>query len=89
MRGSGQLPDLSGVRVFVVGLGDTAAPQVSLDTASRTALVDQWTALLSAFVLVPVYTDRGNGIVPIGLLALGLLLFTAFAPRLGEMRARS
>ena len=48
VRGSGQLPDLSGVRVFVVGLGDTAAPQVSLDTASRTALVYQWTALLSA-----------------------------------------
>ena len=53
------------------------------------AILWAWTALLSAFVLVPVYTDRGNGIVPIGLLALGLLLFTAFAPRLGEMRARS
>lgn len=44
------------------------------------AILWAWTALLSAFVLVPVYTDRGNGIVPIGLLALGLLLFTAFAP---------
>ena len=53
------------------------------------AILWAWTALLSAFVLVPVYTDRGNGIVPLGLLALGLLLFTAFAPRLGEMRARS
>ena len=53
------------------------------------AILWAWTALLSAFVLVPVYTDRGNGIVPIGLLALGLMLFTAFAPRLGEMRARS
>lgn len=48
-----------------------------------------WTALLSAFVLIPVFTDRGNGIVPLGLLALGLLLFTVFAPRLGEMRTRS
>lgn len=40
-----------------------------------------WTALLSAFVLVPVFTSRGNGIVPLGLLALALLLFTLFAPR--------
>ena len=39
-----------------------------------------WTALLCGFVLVPVYTSRGNGIVPIGLAALGLLLFTLFAP---------
>ena len=45
---SGQLPDLTGVRVFVIGLGDTAAPQEPLDTASRRALVEQWTALLSA-----------------------------------------
>lgn len=48
LRGSGQLPDLSGLRVFVVGLGDTAAPQEALDPASRTALVEQWTALLTA-----------------------------------------
>ena len=48
LRGSGQLTDLSGLRVFVVGLGDTAAPQEALDPASRTALVEQWTALLTA-----------------------------------------
>ena len=53
------------------------------------AILWAWTALLSAFVLVPVFTDRGNGIVPLGLLALGLLLFTAFAPRLGQLRART
>ncbi len=40
-----------------------------------------WTAVLSGFVLVPVFTSRGNGIVPIGLTALALLLFTLFAPR--------
>lgn len=45
---SGQLPDLSGVRVFVLGLGDTAAPQEPLDTASRGVLVEHWSALLSA-----------------------------------------
>lgn len=43
-----------------------------------------WTALLSAFVLGPVFTSRGNGIVPIGLAGLALLLFTLFAPRLGR-----
>ena len=39
-----------------------------------------WTAVLSVFVLIPVYTGRGDAIVPIGLAALGLLLFTLFAP---------
>ena len=42
-----------------------------------------WTAVLSGFVLVPAFTARGNGIVPIGLAALALLLFTLFAPRFG------
>ena len=46
-----------------------------------------WTALLCGFVLVPVYTSRGNGIVPIGLAALGLLLFTLFAPSILRRRA--
>ena len=40
-----------------------------------------WTALLSGFVLIPVFTNRGNGIVPLGILALGLALFTLLAPR--------
>ncbi len=43
-----------------------------------------WTGLLSAFVLFPVFTARGNGVVPIGLAALALFLFTMFAPRLGR-----
>ncbi len=47
-----------------------------------------WTAVLSGFVLVPVFTSRGNGIVPIGLLALALLLFTLFAPRLSRAEER-
>jgi UDP-GlcNAc:undecaprenyl-phosphate GlcNAc-1-phosphate transferase len=41
-----------------------------------------WTALLSGFVLYPTVTGRGNGIVPIGLLALGLMLFTVLHPSL-------
>ncbi len=40
-----------------------------------------WTALLSAFVLFPAYSGRGNGLVPLGALALGLALYTWFRPR--------
>src|SRR5690606_37973047 len=39
-----------------------------------------WTALLSAVVLVPVYTENGVGVIPLAVAALGLLLFTLFAP---------
>ena len=40
-----------------------------------------WTALLSMFVLWPVYNDQqGDAIVPFGVVALGLLLYTAFHP---------
>ena len=40
-----------------------------------------WTALLSAFVLYPTYTGRGDGVVPAGIAALALLLYTFFHPR--------
>ena len=40
-----------------------------------------WTALLSAFVLYPTYTGEGDAIVPIGILALALGLFTILHPR--------
>ena len=39
-----------------------------------------WTALLSAVVLVPVYTENSVGVIPLAVAALGLLLFTLFAP---------
>ena len=39
-----------------------------------------WTALLSAFVLYPTYTGEGDAIVPAGIAALGLLLYTVFHP---------
>ncbi|HEX7133341.1 MAG TPA: undecaprenyl/decaprenyl-phosphate alpha-N-acetylglucosaminyl 1-phosphate transferase, partial [Iamia sp.] len=45
-----------------------------------------WTALLSAFVLIPVYTDRGNSVVPIGIAAAGLVLYTYLHP--GARRTR-
>ena len=43
-----------------------------------------WTALLSAFVLYPTYTGRGDGIVPVGIAALALALYTVFHPRFGR-----
>ncbi len=42
-----------------------------------------WTALLSVFVLYPTYTGRGDGIVPVGIAALALGLYTVLHPRLG------
>jgi len=41
-----------------------------------------WTALLSGFVLWPTYSGDGDAIVPIGIAAIGLLLFTVLHPRL-------
>ena len=45
-----------------------------------------WTALLSGIVLYPAYTGRGDAVVPLGIIALGLLLFTVFHP--GARQAR-
>lgn len=42
-----------------------------------------WTALLSAFVLYPTYTGEGDGIVPIGIAAFALALYTVLHPRWG------
>ena len=47
------------------------------------AILWAWTALLSGFVLWPVYNDRqGDSIVPFGLAAFCLLLLSAFMPGL-------
>ncbi|MEO6988364.1 MAG: MraY family glycosyltransferase [Aquihabitans sp.] len=45
-----------------------------------------WTALLSIFVLYPVYTNEGDGLVPIAVGALVLVLLTFFQPN--RMRVR-
>jgi UDP-GlcNAc:undecaprenyl-phosphate GlcNAc-1-phosphate transferase len=40
-----------------------------------------WTALLSALVLYPTFSNnQGNAIIPFGVLTLGVLLYTVFAP---------
>lgn len=47
-----------------------------------------WTALLSVMVLYPTYTDgRGDALVPIGIAALALVLYTLFAPGWRARRA--
>ena len=51
------------------------------------AILWLWSGLLSLFVLYPVYTGRGNGLVPIAVLALALVLLTFFHP--GTRRARA
>ena len=45
-----------------------------------------WTALLSSFVLWPTYTGRGDAIMPTGIAAVCLLLFTVLHPRLRTAR---
>lgn len=48
-----------------------------------------WTALLSGFVLYPTYSGRGDGVVPIGIAALLLLLFTVLHPSLRATRGEA
>lgn len=43
-----------------------------------------WTAILSVLVLYPTYTGDGDAVVPLGVLALALLLYTLFSPGLGR-----
>ncbi len=54
------------------------------------AILWSWTALLSAFVLYPTYNEgQGDGIVPIGVGALALVLFTLFHPGIQADRLTS
>lgn len=39
-----------------------------------------WTALLSGLALLPAFTKQGNALVPVGVLALALLLYALFFP---------
>lgn len=45
-----------------------------------------WTALLSGFVLYPAYTGQGNAVVPFGIGALALALYTLFHPGVRQAR---
>jgi UDP-GlcNAc:undecaprenyl-phosphate GlcNAc-1-phosphate transferase len=45
------------------------------------AILWLWTALLSGVALIPTYTDKGNALVPVAILALVLLMYGFFFPR--------
>ena len=45
-----------------------------------------WTALLSAFVLYPVFTGSGASYIPIGAAMLGLVLYTILHPQIRRRR---
>jgi UDP-GlcNAc:undecaprenyl-phosphate GlcNAc-1-phosphate transferase len=46
-----------------------------------------WTALLSALVLYPTYTGRGDAVVPVFIAALALILYTTFHPQIRQTRS--
>jgi UDP-GlcNAc:undecaprenyl-phosphate GlcNAc-1-phosphate transferase len=46
-----------------------------------------WTALLSGAVLVPVYTGTSTPLIPLGVVGVGLLLYTLLAPGWHARRA--
>jgi UDP-GlcNAc:undecaprenyl-phosphate GlcNAc-1-phosphate transferase len=46
-----------------------------------------WTAILSGVALWPLYTNRGNGLVPLGVAALGVALYTVLHPEVRRTRA--
>ncbi|CAG4929430.1 unnamed protein product, partial [Acidithrix sp. C25] len=39
-----------------------------------------WTVVLSGMVLIPLFTNRGNALIPVLLAALGIMLYTLFQP---------
>ncbi|MBK5222667.1 MAG: undecaprenyl/decaprenyl-phosphate alpha-N-acetylglucosaminyl 1-phosphate transferase [Acidimicrobiia bacterium] len=51
------------------------------------AILWTWTALLSGFVLYPAYSGRGNAVVPFGIGALALALYTLLHPGVRAARA--
>ena len=45
-----------------------------------------WTALLSGLVLYPTYTGEGDAFVPLGVAAVGLILYTVLHPEARRTR---
>jgi UDP-GlcNAc:undecaprenyl-phosphate GlcNAc-1-phosphate transferase len=46
------------------------------------AILWAWTAVLSAFLLYPLFNKQGNAVIPFGVIVLGLALYTLFHPGL-------
>ena len=70
---TGAVPDLSGLTVIFVGIGDTAPPQKGLDVARRERLVALWSEIAKAGGAACVHVDsapRGGG-APTGVPRVG------------------
>ena len=46
------------------------------------AILWAWTAVMSAFLLFPLFDNKGNAVIPFGVVVLGLALYTLFHPGL-------
>jgi UDP-GlcNAc:undecaprenyl-phosphate GlcNAc-1-phosphate transferase len=46
-----------------------------------------WTAILSGLVLYPTFSNQGNALIPFGILALGVALYTLFHPGIRGAKA--
>jgi len=46
------------------------------------AILWAWTAVMSAFLLYPLFDKKGNEVIPFGVIVLGLALYTLFHPGL-------
>ena len=46
------------------------------------AILWAWTAVLSGFLLYPLFDKKGNAVIPFGVIVLGLALYTLFHPGL-------
>ena len=47
-----------------------------------------WTALLSGFVLYPAFSQTGNAVVPLGIAAAALMLYTILHPQIRRRAQR-
>ncbi len=72
-RGSLHAPDKKHLHHRLVGIGHGHGRAV--------VILWLWTALLSALVLYPTFTGSGDAVVPIGIVALALALYTILHPR--------
>ena len=68
--------------VFVADKGHLHHRLMHLGHGQRRSVVIlwAWTAILSALVLFPTYTNRGNAILPLLMVGLAVLLYTLFHP---------
>ncbi len=64
LRGSGLLPDLTGITVALTGIGDTVAPQQPLDERTRATLTQQWVAIAEAAGATCVHVDPSPNASP-------------------------